>query len=175
MRRIWSGLAAWFARWERRARYLLGRGQAEQEMAEEFRLHLELEIEQNLERDMSPGDARRHALRTFGGNERYKEQARDARGTRWLEDFASDLRYAARKLRRSPGFASVAVITLALGIGATTAIFSVVNGVVFRPLPFEEPQQLVRTLPPLEADPILLVDPNCMLTAAIPPQAVELV
>ena len=92
---------------------------------------------------MSPSEARRHALVAFGGAEQLKEAHRDARGTRWLEDVTADLRFAARSLRRNAGLTVTAVATLALVIGANTAIFSTVDAVLLRPLPFADPDRLV--------------------------------
>lgn len=92
---------------------------------------------------MSPEDARNAALRSFGGVDLSKEECRDVRGVRLIEDVISDLRYGLRMLRRNPGFATMPGLTLALGIGANTAIFSVVDEVLLKRLPVKEPEQLI--------------------------------
>ena len=122
---------------------LLRRGREDDETAEELRFHLEMEAEKNLRAGMDPGEARRQAHLRLGGVDAIREAVRDARGMRPLEDLARDLRYALRGARRSPGFTLVAVLTLTLGIGANTAVFTVVDNFLFRPPPFEHVERLM--------------------------------
>lgn len=126
-----------------RIRSLFRRKQVEQELDEEIQGHLERQTAANVAAGMSAADARAAALRAFGGVERHKDDVRDTRGVTFIEDFFQDIRYAARGLMRRPGFTAVAVITLALGIGATTAIFSAIDALILRPLPFRDPEQLM--------------------------------
>ena len=125
-----------------RLRGLFRRSAIEQELDEELALHLEMEAEANIRRGMSPEAARRQAVLALGGVEGTKEAVRDSRGVRHLEDLVRDVRFAFRSFGRTPGFTITAVLVLAVGIGATTSIFSAVQAVVLRPLPFAEPERL---------------------------------
>src|SRR5215510_431474 len=120
----------------------LRRGKIEREMDVEMRFHVEMETAENVRRGMSEEEARRAALLSFGGVERTKEAYRDISRFRRLEEFWQDARYGARMLLRTPGFTAAAALTLALGVGANTAVFSVVYATLLKPLPYPEAERI---------------------------------
>src|SRR5690349_2635079 len=127
-----------------RIRELFNRSRLAHDLDDELQLHLELEIENNIRRGMSPDQARRAAAIAFGGVQRYREETRDARGIEWLESVVRDGRFALRRLRRAPLFSLGVIGTLAIGIGAAGGIGALVYGVMLRPLPYPDPDRLAR-------------------------------
>src|SRR3984885_9730224 len=127
-----------------RLRSAFPNAQMDHDLDAEMAAHLDLAIEENIQRGMAPKQARRRALVRFAGVEQARQQHRESRGLPWLDVLMQDLRFTFRTMRRDRGFTIIAVVILALGIGAKIAVFSVVNTILLRPLPFPDPQQLVR-------------------------------
>src|SRR5262245_7767652 len=127
----------------KKLQFLVRRDRFDRELDEEMLFHLEMKAQENIESGASPEDARYAAQRRFGNTTRLKEVSREAWGLGWLESLVQDLRYGVRTLWRSPGFAATAVLSLALGIGANTAIFSLIDALLLEMLPVKDPEQLV--------------------------------
>ena len=132
-----------FARWVRRLTALARPNRLQRDLDDELLFHIEARTRDNIAAGMSPDDARVAALRLFGNRTLQRERMRDADVNRWLDASLHNLRHAGRLLWRNPGFSAVAVLSMALGIGANTAVFSLLNAVVLRTLPVNDPEQLV--------------------------------
>ena len=137
------GIERWVRAMRMRVRAVFAREAVDRELDDELAYHVAMKTEENITRGMSAAEARRAALIDAGGVEQAKEKCRDARGVKWLQDLAQDLRFGLRMLRKNLGFTVVALLTIGLGIGATTAMFTVVNGVLLRPLSYPESDRLL--------------------------------
>ncbi|MCI0538908.1 MAG: permease prefix domain 1-containing protein, partial [Verrucomicrobiales bacterium] len=140
----------WSQKIQRWCRALFRKRELDARMDDEMRSHIEMQTQENVASGMDPTEARYTALRQFGGVESIKQTCRDQRGVAWLEDLSQDIRFAARMSRKNIGFTATAILTLALGIGATTVVFSIVNGVLLKPLDYPGSERIVNVW---EGDP----------------------
>jgi putative ABC transport system permease protein len=136
-------MSRWLTQFRLALRSVFLRKRVDQELDEELQYHLERQIREGLNTGLTPEEARYAASRAMGGIAKSKEECRDTRGVNFIHDLLRDLQYAGRNLRRSPGFAALAILIMAVGIGANTAVFSVVNAVLLKPLPYRDPGRIV--------------------------------
>ena len=143
----------------RRLRGLFRKEELNQQLGAELKFHLEKQIEQNMAAGMSAEEARYAALRKFGGVEQFKEECRDTWDVRFIETLVQDIRLGLRMLAKNPGFTAVAILTLAIGIGANTAIFSLIDAVILKTLPVSKPEELtqVQFRAPRRAEPMAVL------------------
>jgi putative ABC transport system permease protein len=137
-------MSRWWDVIRMRFRSLVSRKQVESELEKEMRYHLERQVAENIAEGMGAREAREAAVRVFGGVSQIEEECRDMRRTQYLENFLQDLRYAVRMLGKSPAFTVVIVLTLGLSIGANSAIFSVIDGVLLKPLPYPRAERIAK-------------------------------
>ncbi len=133
----------WFDRFRMAVLMLFRRQSETTRLNDELQFHLDQQVKENIARGLAPDEARYAALRTFGNPTQLGDEARSSWSWNWLEKFLRDLRYGARTLTRSPGFSLTAILVMALGIGATTSLFTIVRSVLLKPLPFRDPDNLV--------------------------------
>src|SRR5579859_4534403 len=122
---------------------LFARRGMERDLDKELQFHFESQVADKMRSGISEIEARRLTRLEFGGIEQIKEDCRESRGTLWLESIVQDVRYGLRQLRQSPGFTSIAILSLTLGVGANTAIFTLLNAILLRPLPVQSPRELL--------------------------------
>src|ERR1700691_3886010 len=133
----------WFDRFRMAVLTLFRRQSETVRLSDELQFHLDQQVKENIARGLTPEEARYAALRTFGNPTQLRDEARSSWSWNWLEKILRDLRYGVRTLTRSPGFSLTAILVMALGIGATTSLFTIVRAVLLKPLPFRDPDKLV--------------------------------
>src|SRR5262249_12538292 len=150
----------WLKSFLRRVQGLWRSETIHREITDELQFHIDMRVEENIRRGMSPDEARRDAERSFGNLTQIKEQGYDVRGGRRLETVWQDLGYGARVLVKNPLFTLIAILTLALGIGASVAVFSVVNSILIRSLPYKDSDRLVIISEKTSQEQLLVTYPN---------------